>query len=161
VRVEGLEKGNPTGHTANVHEIKAGSSVELAGVKVTAFAVHHGSWPEAFGYRLDAPDRRIVISGDCAPSPGVIEACDGCDVLLHEVYSLKDEAQQAPGWRKYLAEFHTSTAELAQIATKARPKLVVLYHQLYEKGATDAELLAEIRARYRGQVVSAKDLDIF
>lgn len=161
LRVEGLEKGNPTGHRAVVREIRAGTTVVVAGLKVTAFGVKHGSWPEAFAYRVEGPDRRIVISGDCAPSPAVIEACAGCDVLLHEVYSLKDEAQQEAGWRKYLNEFHTSTAELAGIAARARPKLLVLYHQLYEKGATDEELLAEVTRPYKGRVVSARDLDIY
>ena len=51
--------------------------------------------------------------------------------------------------------------ELAEIATKAQPKLLVLYHQLYFSGATDDDLLREIRSRYRGRVVSAHDLDVY
>jgi ribonuclease BN (tRNA processing enzyme) len=45
------------------------------------------AWQQAFGYRIDAPDRSIVISGDCSPSPALLEAAKGCDLLLHEVYS--------------------------------------------------------------------------
>jgi len=36
----------------------------------------------------------------------------------------------------------------------------VLYHQLYW-GASDDELVQEVRQRYRGAVVSAKDLGIY
>jgi len=50
---------------------------------------------------------------------------------------------------------------LAEIATKAQPKLLVLYHQLYFSGASDDDLLREIRSRYHGRVVSAHDLDVY
>jgi ribonuclease BN (tRNA processing enzyme) len=49
---------------------------------------------------------------------------------------------------------------LAEIATRARPKLLVLYHQLYW-GDDDAALLRQVRAKYRGEVVSARDLGVY
>jgi ribonuclease Z len=89
-----------------------------------------------------------------------MDACHGCDVLLHEVYSLVDAKRPEPGWIDYLREFHTSSTELAQIAAKAKPKLLVLYHQLI-RGATDKALVREVRKDYRGRVVSAHDLDLY
>jgi ribonuclease Z len=56
---------------------------------------------------------------------------------------------------------HTSTYELAEIAAKAKPNLLVLYHQLYLGGANDDDLVREIRSRYNGRVVSARDLDVY
>lgn len=44
--------------------------------------------------------------------------------------------------------------------SRARPKLLLLYHQLYW-GATDEELVAEISRRYHGPIVSARDLGIY
>ena len=90
----------------------------------------------------------------------IVEACDGCDVLVHEVYSTKGFATRTPPWQKYHADAHTSSEELADLAGRARPRLLVLYHQLYW-GATDDELLQEVRQRYRGAVVSARDLGIY
>jgi ribonuclease BN (tRNA processing enzyme) len=55
---------------------------------------------------------------------------------------------------------HTSTHELARIAAKAQPGLLVLYHQLFW-GASDQELLDEIAERYSGPVVSGRDLDVY
>jgi ribonuclease BN (tRNA processing enzyme) len=49
---------------------------------------------------------------------------------------------------------------LADLASQARPKLLVLYHQLFW-GISEAELLEEIRSRYDGKVVSGRDLDVF
>jgi ribonuclease BN (tRNA processing enzyme) len=53
-----------------------------------------------------------------------------------------------------------STIELAQLASRARPKFLLLCHQLYW-GATDEELVAEIARRYHGPIVSARDLGIY
>ena len=50
--------------------------------------------------------------------------------------------------------------ELARIAARARPKLLVLYHQLYW-GGTDASLVRQIAAGYRGAVASGRDLGVY
>ena len=119
----------------------------------------HGSLP-SFGYKFQTPDRTIVISGDTAPTEAVVEAARGCDVLIHEVYSSSRFQRLPPAWRRYHSSMHTSTRELAEIALEARPGLLVLYHQLFW-GATEEELLAEIRQQYDGHVVSGKDLDVY
>ena len=127
---------------------------------VKAFAVPHANWRYAFGYRFETPDRVIVISGDTRPSEVVVEHCAGCDVLVHEVYSAERFKTRPHEWQRYHVDAHTSTDELAAIATRARPKLLVLYHQLFW-GATDEDLVREIGRGYSGRVISAKDLDIF
>ena len=163
IRTDGLEHGNRTGYKVNVHEIKPGVVYKDGNVTVKAFAVHHGSWKEAYGYRFETPDKVIVLSGDCAPSDSVIENCNGCDILLHEVYSQCGFDMSKEDWRKYIMEFHTSTKELAALATKAKPKLLVLYHQMFFGGEkdTEANLLEEMRQFYSGKVVSAHDLDVY
>ncbi|UCG84769.1 MAG: MBL fold metallo-hydrolase, partial [Gemmatimonadota bacterium] len=158
VRLDGLEPANPLGYKVNVHEISAGVIYQDDNVVVTAFPVRHGAWDYAFGYRFETADRAIVISGDAVPSQSVVKQCNGCDVLVHEVYSQAGFERRDPVWQRYHASSHTSTVQLAELATQARPGLLVLYHQLYW-GATDEELLAEIGAHYDGVVVSGRDLD--
>src|SRR5215469_14390341 len=68
IRVHGLEHGNERAYTINTHEIKPGIVYKDANVIVRAFAVAHGSWDYAYGYRFDTADRSIVISGDTAPT---------------------------------------------------------------------------------------------
>ncbi len=46
--------------------------------------VHHPPVVPAFGYRFDAGDRSIVISGDTAPSDNLIKLAQGADVLVHD-----------------------------------------------------------------------------
>jgi ribonuclease BN (tRNA processing enzyme) len=81
-------------------------------------------------------------------------------VLIHEVYSQAGFDRRPPEWQRYHSNFHTSTRELAELAVKARPGLLLLYHQLYW-GATDDDLVNEIKQRYGGKVVSGRDLDIY
>jgi len=158
-RLDGLEPANRTGYVVRAFEIEPGLVYRDRNVTVEAFAVHHGSWP-AFGYKFHAPDRTIVISGDTAPTEGCVEAYRGCDVLIHEVYSAVGLARRAPDWRRYHASVHTSSYELAEIASAAKPRLLILYHQLFH-GVSERELLAEVRARYAGKVVSGRDLDVY
>src|SRR5262249_35876962 len=160
VRLEGGQPHNPTGWKLVAHEIEPGVVYRDSNVTVTAFAVRHGTWKHAFGFRFDTPDRRIVVSGDCAPTPAVADACDGCDILVHEVYSQAAFEHLPPQRQRYHAAFHTSSRQLGELATRARPKLLVLTHQLFW-GTPEDSLVQEVRSGYRGEVVSAHDLDSF
>ncbi len=162
MRLFGLEPQPSTeGYKASTHEIEGPGLIysdEL--VRVFAIPVEHGSWPAAYGYKFETPDRVIVISGDAGPSPALFEACDGCDVLIHEVYSPVGLENRPSEWQRYHRSYHTSSVELAQMAQKSKPELLVLYHQLLW-GVPD-NLTDEIEASgYFGRVVSARDLDIF
>ena len=143
-----------------VHEIAPGLVYRDELVKVTAFAVKHGAWEQAFGYRFETPDRTIVISGDTGPESHIEDQCRGCDVLVHEVYSAAGFAKRPPEWQAYHARYHTSAPQLGAIASRARPKLLVLYHQLIWS-STEDELVKEVRSAYDGTIVSAHDLDVF
>jgi ribonuclease BN (tRNA processing enzyme) len=143
-----------------IHEIKPGVVYRDERVTVTAFAVPHGSWPQAFGYHFQTPDRTIVISGDTGPGARIDEQCRRCDVLVHEVYSDAGFAKRPPEWQAYHSRYHTSARELGAIASRAQPALLVLYHQLMWS-STEEALLEEVRSAYDGKVVSAHDLDVF
>jgi ribonuclease BN (tRNA processing enzyme) len=144
----------------SVHEVIPGVVYRDERVIVTAFAVKHGAWEQAFGYRIQTPDRTIVISGDTGPDSRIDEQCRRCDVLVHEVYSEAGFAKRPADWQSYHSKYHTSSKQLGAIAARAQPGVLVLYHQLLW-GSTDEELVKEIRSVYDGRVVSAKDLDVF
>jgi ribonuclease BN (tRNA processing enzyme) len=162
IRSSGLEPDKHDGWKVHAHEIRAGEIYRDSNVTVTAFEVPHANWPRghSFGYRFQAKDRAIVVSGDTRPSDAVVKACNGCDVLVHEVSSAEKFAGRSKEWQAYHKDAHTSTTELAALATRARPKLLVLYHQLFW-GATDDDLVREVRVGYSGPVVSGHDLDVF
>jgi len=163
VRTTGLEKGDAGGAAIVVKENPAegGEVYRDAWVTVSAIPVPHGSWKYAYGYKFETPDRTIVISGDTAKSEALAAACDGCDLLVHEVFSQAAWDMRPPSdFKNYHATFHTSTTELGELAIMARPKKLLLYHQLY-MGADDAGLVAEVKAVWDGDVESASDLGIY
>lgn len=159
-RTRGLQPHTPEGWRVDARDVVEGVVYRDSQVTVTAFPVPHDGWKVSLGYRVESKDRRVVISGDTRPSDAVVKACAGCDVLIHEVYSSEKFAGLDPKWRRYHADAHTSATQLAALATRARPKLLVLYHQLYW-GASDSDLLREVRKTYPGAVVSAKDLGVY
>jgi ribonuclease BN (tRNA processing enzyme) len=162
VRVKGLERETREWLRVDATEIRPGVVYERGGVKVTAIPVPHGDW-KAFAFRFDLPGRSITFSGDTAPTPALVKAARGTDILVHEVYNGKRVAPESrPGgefWPEYLRAYHTSDAELARIASEVKPGLLVLNHVL-RLGGTDEDILQNIRdAGYAGRVVIAKDLD--
>jgi ribonuclease BN (tRNA processing enzyme) len=154
----------PEGHAVNAHEVKPGVVYKDANVTVTAFATKHAM--ESYGYRFDTPDRSIVISGDTNPTQATIDACRGCDILIHEVLT-HDWLSRRPDFHAYAAAHHTTTTQLTELATKAKPGLLVLYHAslsirpaVDNQRSTAATLLGEM-GKYPGRVVVARDLDVY
>ena len=160
-RVYGDEPTNDQGWRVNWKEFdQEGEIYRDSNIVVEAFPVTHGSWPNAWGFRFTTPDKVIVVSGDCKPSPKVIEYATGADILVHEVYSQAGYQEKDEDWQAYHSVHHTSTSELGNIARAAKPGKVVLYHILFW-GSSEEELLQEIRKVYKGEVFVGQDLDIF
>ena len=173
-RLHGFERANEVGYQVQVPEIEPGVVYRDDKVTVEAFLVSHGTLL-SYGYKFTTADKVIVISGDTAPLEIVAEKAKDCDILLHEVEYTAGIAAREPKWQKYHREVHTLSVDLAKVAEKARPKLLVTYHRIYHMEIQDntkdldAEMafrceaiLQEIRdAGYDGRVVNGQDLDIF
>lgn len=160
VRLHGGEPSNKTGYRATAHDVRPGIVYRDSNVTVTAFEVPHGKWAAAYGYVFQTRDRKIVISGDTGPTDAVEKACSGCDVLVHEVYAAERLKVRTKDWQAYHSAYHTSGYQLGEIAARAKPKVLVLYHQLYW-GADDVELIREVATRFSGTVLSGRDLGVY
>jgi len=173
IRRDGLEMASREGIKVHVHEIKAGIVFKDKNVTVTAFPTKHGEWEKSFGYRFDTKDRSIVISGDTTPTYETVRACSGCDILLHEAttekYLRNPMRPNSQGYDigKYVSLYHTTTTQLAELAAKAKPKLLVLYHNTITLrpnqrplASTPDDLLYEMKA-YKGAIAVGRDLDIY
>ncbi len=160
IRLHGGEPSHPEGYVVHAHEIRPGTVYQDSNIAVKAFAVRHGAWSLAFGYRFETADRTIVISGDTTATPAIAENCRGCDVLIHEVYSDAGLSKRTPDWQSYHSRYHTSARALAAIANQAKPGLLILYHQL-TWSASREDLLRELQATYTGKVAYGNDLDVY
>ncbi len=159
IRLHGLEPSVSRAYIVHAHDVKPGEIYRDAAMRVIAFPVQHGSWKHAYGYKFEAKDKTIVLSGDTTYSPTLIEAAKGCDILIHEVYSAAGLAKRTPDWQRYHSVFHTSGRDVGRVAAQVRPKKLVLYHQL-PMGETPEEVLREVRGQFDGEVIYGKDLDV-
>ena len=145
------EGGTPP--DVRVTEIHPGVAYRDARVTITAFAVHHGSWAQAFGYRIQTPDKVIVLSGDAAPPSAIPAQCHECDILIHEGGEAAAEVAN-----DYWNRNHTTAEQLLDVVRVARPKLLVLYHQRSAPNEAGLEIL---RRGFGPNVVVANDIDVF
>jgi ribonuclease Z len=153
---------NPVVHTT---EIEPGVVYRDSHVTVTAFKVAHKT-PLAYGFRIQTADKVIVISGDTSPVEAVIDACNGCDLLFHEVFGM-DFGAAGPTARCRdtgsnffcYGQGHTSALELGELAKRARPKHLVVYHSV--QIPSEKALQETVGKAFSGKVTLARDLDVF
>ena len=81
--------------------------------------------------------------------------------MAEDVVTMTPAAQLGPERGGYHTMFHTSTKQLAEIASKSKPKLLVLYHQVYFGPRDEVDLEKEIRRTYGGNVVNGRDLTAY
>lgn len=160
---DGNQRTFPDGYKVNAHEVGAGVVLKDDNVTVTAYPTKHAM--ESYGYRFDTRDRSIVISGDTNPTQATIDACRGCDVLIHEVHTeawlaARPEAGGAPPgtFRRFSEQFHTTTSQLGELARAAKPRLLILYHY---NSLSSEELQADMMKHYAGHFVIGRDLDVY
>jgi ribonuclease BN (tRNA processing enzyme) len=160
MRINGLEKGDAIAYQVNTNEIKEGEIYKDSNITVTAFNVKHGQWENAFGFVFQTKDKKIIVSGDCTYSENLIKYAKDCDILVHEVYSDAGLKKRTQRWQDYHSAFHTSTYQVADIANKVKPKLLILNHQL-TFGSSLQSVLDEVKSKYTGAVVNGADLDVY
>jgi len=152
---------HPDFYQVDVTEIAQDGVILTDGdVTIEAFTVNHGDIKPAYGYKIVTPDKTIVISGDTTYSETLVEKAKGVDVLVHEVISEEGWSKLPEVWQNYHASAHTRTGQLAEIANKTRPGVLVLTHILHYSAPIET-VKTEIEALYDGKVVLANDLDVF
>ena len=155
-RVNGTQPANKTGYKYNFNLLSEGQVYKDSNITVEAFKVPHGSFNDAYGFRFTSADKVIVFSGDTGPSKTLEKYAAAADILVHEVYSYAGFLKKTKDWQKYHKGHHTSTYEVGEIASRAKPKLLLLSHILFW-GSSPDEILAEARKTYQGELKIAED----
>ena len=157
----------PLAPLVHVHELTAAGLVfQDEHVKVTAALVRHPPVVPAFGYRFDAADRSIVISGDTAPSDELIALARGADVMVHDalfpsgVDRLVANVPNAATLKQSILSHHTTAEDAGRVAQAAGVKTLVISHFVPpdDPAITDDMWLAAARTHFRGTVIVGKDL---
>mgnify|MGYP001158494996 FL=1 len=155
-RINGTQPANKTGYKFIFKELDEGIVFENEEIKVEAFKVPHGDFEDAYGFRFTTADKVIVFSGDTGKSLKIAELAKNADILVHEVYSLEGFKKKTKDWQKYHSEHHTSTIEVGEIASLAKPKKLVLSHILFW-GSTPKDIMEEVRSTFTGNIIIAED----
>ena len=164
-----VDEGRPDPRTLFfAHDFdKPGIVLQNADVKVTAARVRHPPINDAYAYRFDTKGRSVVISGDTAYSPELIELARGADVLVHEILYLPAleslltrAARNATRVREHLLASHTMPEDVGRVATQAGVKTLVLSHLIpgQDPSITDAQWAEGVRRQFSGRIVVGKDL---
>jgi ribonuclease Z len=148
------------GIATDVHEIAPGVVYDQGGVRVTAFLVEHADGDPAFGYRIEAAGRSVVLSGDTTRDAHVQAAATNADLLVHNVIAMSPRLSALPEMQGVLAKL-TTPDQAAGLFAAARPRLVVYSHIVKKElsgPAGDAAVLARTRAAgYAGPLQIAQD----
>jgi ribonuclease BN (tRNA processing enzyme) len=161
---EGREPLVPLIHA---HEVREGGRVMNDGhLSVSAALVEHPLVKPAFGYRFDAADRSIVISGDTAVSENLIRLARGADVLVHEamygpaIDRLVARVPHAATLKPHLLASHTLAEDAGRVAQAAGVKMLVLSHLVPadDTTVTEAMWIEAARTHFRGRIVMGRDL---
>jgi ribonuclease BN (tRNA processing enzyme) len=176
-------KQRPMDATFHGHDVSAGVIYKDANIVVTAaenthFNFHPGTPPygkyKSFSYRIETPGRTFLFTGDTGPSDAVADLAKGADVLVTEVTSVDDVIEvfkrtgawqaktedEQKGWIRHMEEEHVSPKNVAEMATKAGIKTIIMTHLGPSvRPNDDYQRFADEAKRYfSGQVVVAKDL---
>jgi ribonuclease BN (tRNA processing enzyme) len=66
-------------------------------------------------------------TSDTNPVRETIDACPGCDVLIHEANTPGGCRRDLKRFKSFLASI-TGRSQLAELARQAKPRLLILYH---------------------------------
>ena len=176
-RPEALFKGHDVAATASPAQAFTDDRVKVASVE----NAHYPDRAKAdmryrsLAYRFDTATRSIVISGDTAYSPGLVELARGADFFVCEVMDMsiydamiaQAKAAEAKGSTnsvaRHVAETHSTTVDAGRMAAEAKVKTLVLTHLLpgsNRAGAAefpDTTYIEGVRKHFSGQVIIGRD----
>lgn len=137
---------------------------ERNGVTITSFPVIH-VLNGAIGFRIDFAGQSVVFSGDTIPTMTLVEAAQGCDLLIHETFLPPQAFAEVMGLPIELAQRivnggHTPAAAAGVVFDMVRPTMAAMWHCHVIDGYIDP-VFAAVADNYSGPVALCQDLTVF
>lgn len=143
------------------------------GITITAFDVDHEPIEPAVGYVIEYKGKKVVLSGDTKKDKLVLEMSKDADVLIHEVMFMSLMAKMEANMKKQgmernakivhdIQDYHTSPSDVAEIATRANVKKLILNHFAPIPDLLPMKILYKRELKgYDGEIIFSNDGDKF
>jgi ribonuclease Z len=156
-----------TGSHARAHEVpydRTETVYERNGVTITSFPVIH-VLNGAVGFRIDYGGQSVVFSGDTKPTMTLVEAAQGCDLLIHETFLPAEtfaELMSVPieQARTIVNDAHTPADAAGVVFDMVQPKMAGMWHCHVVEGYIDP-VFEGVRKTYPGAATLCQDLTVF
>jgi ribonuclease Z len=170
------EKLDPRGVDVEVHELVGTRDpsyfAEIGPLRIAAFEVDHRPVVPAFGYRIDCDSRSVVLSGDTAKCDSLVRASRGASLLVSEALNRDMMRQRIDFLRASgndrmaeilteACEYHSSTADVAEMARDAGVRRLVLSHLIPpppDDGPVVEAFIAGMSDVFSGELLVGRDL---
>ena len=147
-----------------VKEISPGLVCENDKWRVLAEYVDHGNssgltredWP-CLGYRVEAEDKAIAISGDCVDCDGLDRIALAVDCLIQCCYLAEAEITNA-AFENLARYVIASSSQVGKIAARNQVKKLVLTHIRPKSQSLMRSMVEDIRNTYQGDLLVGEDL---
>lgn len=126
----------------------------LLDVRVRSVSSRHGVPGVIYRFDLTESGGSLVITGDTAPSDAAVDLARGADLLLHDA-TFSERVN--PAWT---GSDHTSARQAGEVAARAGVRRLGLVHLPPGLVGHEAEIIAEARETFSGEVFVPSDGDV-
>jgi len=156
-----------TGAHATAHEVPYDRTevvYERNGVTITSFPVIH-VLNGAVGFRIDYDGQSVVFSGDTKPTMTLVEAAQGCDLLIHETFLPAETFAELVSFpieqaRMVVNGGHTPADAAGVVFDRVQPKMAAMWRCHVIDGYIDP-VFEGVRTAYSGAATLCQDLTVF
>ena len=148
------------------HSLEDGGSYYLSDTKIRVIRNVHPPIKDSFAIRFECGKSAIVLSGDTAYMPEMIDFADKADLLIHEVMLsegidliMKRLGHEDYRLKNHLLQSHTLAENAGLIAKRAKVKCLALNHFVPDGFSefNDDDWLQAVRKHWPGKVILGKD----
>jgi ribonuclease Z len=156
-----------SGAPATAHEVPYDRTeviYERNAVTITSFPVIH-ALNGAVGYRVDYAGQSVVFSGDTRPTMTLVEAAQGCDLLIHETFLPSETFAELMSFpiekaRFVVNEAHTPANAAGIVFDMVRPRMAAMWHCHVIDGYIDP-VFESVHTSHAGPTTLCQDLTVF
>jgi ribonuclease Z len=156
-----------TGARATAHPVPYDSTeviYERNGVTITSFPVIH-ALNGAVGFRVDYAGQSVVFSGDTTPTMTLVEASQGCDLVIHETFLPAETFAELTSMpleqaKAIVNEGHTPANAAGVVFDMVKPRMAAMWHCHVIDGFVEP-VFDGLRSNYSGPATLCQDLTVF